>query len=338
MVSSLKLGAFSVLMLLAPAVASADAGATDRDNARTYMSDGRTKREAGDLRGALRAFQAADALMHVPTTAFEVAKTEAELSMLIEAREDALQIARSQAKPGEPPPFAEARTSAQKLADDVEPRIPSIRLALKNGDGATVLIDDVALPPVAIGLPRRLDPGTHLVVAKLGSLERRITVQVLEREAKEVPIDLSEALTTTPTTTTTIPTTTVQTTTTTPERLPTSTSRGPWMAVGATTLAVGVGGLVVGAITGGLSLSQTSTIKSQCQPSGACPPTLSDGTVTQTALGNARTMAIVSDVGFIAGGVVAALGTVLVIVASSKKPHAMAVRLGPGSFELSGQF
>jgi hypothetical protein len=110
------------------------------------------------------------------------------------------------------------------------------------------------------------------------------------------------------------------------------------MAVGVTTLVIGVGGLVVGAITGSLSLSQTSTIKSQCQPSGACPPTLSDGTVTQTALGNARTMATVSDVGFIAGGVVAALGAVFVIVAATKKPHAMAFRLGPGSFALSGQF
>jgi hypothetical protein len=328
--------------LLAPAVAWGDAGAADRDNARTYMSDGRAKRDAGDLRGALRAFQAADALMHVPTTAFEVAKTEGALGMLIEAREDALKIARSQAKPGEPAPFAEARTSAQKLADDVEPRIPSIRLVLKNADAATVSIDDVALPSVAIGLPRRLDPGAHLVVAKLGSVERRITVQVLEREAKEIPIDLTDATQTTPTTTTTANTTTTltvpQTTATTTTEMPqTAASKGPWMAVGVTTLVVGGIGLVVGGITGALSLSQTGTIKSQC-PNSMCPTMLSDGSNTQTALGNARTMATVSDVGFIAGGVVAALGAVFVIVAATKKSHPMALRVGPGSFELGGQF
>ncbi len=164
---------------------------------------------------------------------------------------------------------------------------------------------------------------------------------MLEREAKEIPIDLEAAQTTTTTTstalttTTTVPQTTTRTTTT---ELPrTSTSKGPWMAVGVTTLAVGGIGLVVGGITGALSLSQTSTIKSQC-PNGMCPPMLSDGTSTTTALGNARTMATVSDVGFIAGGVVAALGAAFVIVAATKKPQGMALRIGPGSFELGGRF
>jgi hypothetical protein len=294
------------------------------------MSDGRAKRDAGDLRGALRAFQAADALMHVPTTAFEVAKTESLLGMLIEAREDALQIARSQPKPGETAPFGDARAAAQKLADEIEPRIPSIRLVVKNVEGMTVSVDDVALPAVTIGLPRRLDPGTHIIIARLGLTERRVSVEVLEREAKEVPIDMND------TPTVTLPPTTLPPAQT--SNASSSASRGPWLAASVTALAVGGVGLVVGAITGAVSLSQTSTIKSQCQPNGACPSMLSDGSITLSAIGSARALANVSNVGFIAGGIVAAAGAVFAIIASSKKPHAMALRLGPGSFELGGRF
>jgi len=309
------------------------------------MSDGRAKRDSGDLKGALQAFQAADALMHVPTTSLEVAKTEFMLGLLIEAREEALQIARSPTKPGEPPPFAEARASAQKLADDVEPRIPSIRLVMKSvPEAMMVSIDGVVLPTVSIGLPRRLDPGAHVIVAKVGVAEKRFTIQVLEREAKDVPIDVGDAGQTTPNTTpniTTVPTTNTTTvTTTTPLTTPVDTGasgKGPWVAVGVVTLAVGGIGLVVGGITGAMSLSQTSTIKSQC-PANVCPPTLSDGSNTQTALGNARTLGIVSDVTFIAGGVVAAAGIVFMIAGSGKKAAPIALHVGPGSFALAGKF
>ena len=110
------------------------------------------------------------------------------------------------------------------------------------------------------------------------------------------------------------------------------------MPLGVTALVVGGGGLIVGAIAGAMSWSQTSTIKSQCS-SGACPPTLNDGSDTQAALGNARTLATVSNVAFIAGGVVAAAGLAFVIVAATKQPHrTMALHFGPGSITLDGLF
>ncbi len=48
--------------------ASAEPTAAEKETARGQMADGRTKRQKNDLEGALRAFEAADALMHVPTT------------------------------------------------------------------------------------------------------------------------------------------------------------------------------------------------------------------------------------------------------------------------------
>src|SRR5260221_13091450 len=112
-------------LAIAPAVAWADPTAADRETARGLMKQGTAARDAGHLDEALKNFEAADAIMRVPTTAYEVAKTRAALGKLIEARDGALSIARSSAQPNEPAPFAEARTAAQKLSDDLEGRIPS---------------------------------------------------------------------------------------------------------------------------------------------------------------------------------------------------------------------
>src|SRR5690349_18414785 len=61
--------------------------ATEKETARGLMADARAKRDRGDARGALESFQAADAIMHVPTTGFEVARTQASLGLLVEARD-----------------------------------------------------------------------------------------------------------------------------------------------------------------------------------------------------------------------------------------------------------
>jgi len=93
-------------------------------------------------------------------------------------------------------------------------------------------------------------------------------------------------------------------------------------------------------VTGTMSLTQTSTIKEVCT-NGACQPTLKDGTSTQNAIDSANTLAMVSTITFIAGGVVAAAGVVfIVLAATSKSPSAAAaeLHLGPGSLMLSGRF
>lgn len=332
--STVAASALMLVLLAAPSARAAEPSAADRETARTYMADGRAKRDANELRAALRAFEAADAIMHVPTTALEVARTQSMLGLLVEARDAALRIARATPKPGEPPPFVEARTAAQKLAADIEARIPSIRVTVASPPAdLTVSIDGRQLPAIAIGLPRKLDPGDHVIVAKSGGHERTFNVQVLEREAKEVPIDPSAPE---PPTATTRPPEVAPPTAPTPEAPPTR--RGPWLTVGIIGLSVGGVGLVLGAVTGVMSISQTHTISSQCT-NGTCPPMLSDKTDTASDLASARTLALLSDLGFIAGGVLAAAGVTFVVMGSmrSSKPT-MALEVGPGSVGLIGRF
>src|SRR5579864_2462419 len=102
--------------------AAAEPSAADKETARALMQGARDKRDAHDLKGALDAFQKADAIMHVPTTGYEVAATEAALGLIVEARDKALEILRIPKTTREPPPFLQARQKAQGLADSLAPR------------------------------------------------------------------------------------------------------------------------------------------------------------------------------------------------------------------------
>jgi len=68
---------------LASAVAAAEPSPADKETARGLMAEGRSGRDKGDLKGALKAFAAADSIMHVPTTGVEVARTQAALGQLV---------------------------------------------------------------------------------------------------------------------------------------------------------------------------------------------------------------------------------------------------------------
>jgi hypothetical protein len=90
---------------------------------------------------------------------------------------------------------------------------------------------------------------------------------------------------------------------------PAASATTPWRTVGFVTVGVGAAGLVLGAITGGLAVSQHSTLAGEC-PSGCLPKYASD-------LNSYHTFATISSAGFIGGGALAALGAVLWVTAPS---------------------
>jgi hypothetical protein len=296
---------------------------------------------ADDLKAALKAFRGADALMHVPTTALEVAKTEAQNGELVEARDHALTLARSIAKPGEPPPFAEARAAADALAADLEGRIPSLKVHITGAkeDDVEVRLDDSVIPTAALGLPRKLNPGTHVLQAKNGSDARRVTVEVRERESRETTIDFSVAAPQTPPPDNTTPPPDGNVTNPPPD--PPETPSGPGNPVRTGLVAGGFGvavlGTIIGSITGGISLSKTSTLKEQCN-GDKCSPLLAD------ELSAANTMATVSTISFVFAGAGLITG-IVALVAMKGSPTTTATAhphitpwIGLGSAGLSGSF
>src|SRR5262249_51365577 len=111
--------------------AYADPTPAEKETARGLVEEGDRRLEAHDLPGALKAYEAAHAIMGVPSTGVEVAKTLDKLGRLTEARDLALGIAQGPPKPGEPRAFIAARAEAEKLADAIASRIPALVIEVR---------------------------------------------------------------------------------------------------------------------------------------------------------------------------------------------------------------
>lgn len=240
------------------------------------MQEGRKKRDKGDHTGALEAFKAAHQLMKVPTTGLEVGREQIELGQLVEARDTLLEVVRMPKSDGEPAQFAVARKDAQKLADGVAPRIPSIRFVVKGLDAdeaKTISVDGVAVPPAIAGVPRKVNPGNHHVVITARATERAVDVQVAEGATADANVDFTgvpkPVVAPEPTPDKPVATTTT-TTTTSPSTTPTvAPARGisPLVWVG---FGVAVVGAISGTVTGVAHISNTSRLEQKC-PGGSCP-------------------------------------------------------------------
>ncbi len=97
-------------------------------------------------------------------------------------------------------------------------------------------------------------------------------------------------------------------------------------------LGLGGAGLAVGAITGGLALSKHSSLVSQCS-GGHCYDT--QKAALSGDVDSYHTLGTVSTAGFIAGGVLAAGGLVLVLTSPK---GSVAPVVGPSYFGARGTF
>jgi hypothetical protein len=288
---------------------AAEPTAAEKDTARGLMAEARADRDKGDLKGALKAFTAADAIMHVPTTGLEVAKTQAALGQLVTARETAARVAHSPEKASDPAPFKQAREAAGSLAEELDGRIPTLTVTVKNvpeGATATVTIDDAAIPADALGSPRKLDPGHHVVVAKAGSVDGKQEVDLAEKDRKDVAIEL-------PASAAASVSTSGETSGGGEQPAETTTGKSGFskaLMFGGFGLA-GVG-VIAGAVTGVMSMGKTNGVKGSTYCAGnVCGPQEYDD------ISSARTLATISTAAFVTAGVGAALGVVGLLTGNS---------------------
>jgi hypothetical protein len=295
----------AILLAGAPSLALADPTAAERENARNLMDQGDTKRDKGDLHGALKAFEAADAIMHVPTTGLEVARTQVQLGMLVEARETVGRVIRIPTRPNEPAPFVAARKAADQLATDLDKRIPTVTLAVTADPSqppqATIDGETIA----ALDVPRKVNPGKHVIVVKSGAIEKREEVHLSEREQKTVSFDLKPKVVEQP-----------------PPPPPAGGDLGKPLMYGGFALAVvGIG---VGSVTGLMSISKVNDVKKDCS-GDKCPPE------RQGDIDSARSLGTISTIAFIAGGVgvgVGIAGLILSNKSGSERPQGTSASAG----------
>jgi hypothetical protein len=184
---------FALLLVLGlPASAAAQRTAQDIESARQLYNQGIALRDKGDVKGALDKFRAAHALGNTPLTGIELCRTYAAMSKPVEAREVCLGIARIPVLPQETARSKEARAEAARIAESEQPKIGSVRVRLTGvppGAEPLVLVDGAAIPPAALGEPRAIDPGSHVITAKVGDgPETRTTLETREGETRDIDL------------------------------------------------------------------------------------------------------------------------------------------------------
>ncbi len=316
------LAAVAVLWLaLVANPARAEPSAADKETARAFYAEGNRRLAAGDYRKALKAYEAADAVMAVPTTGYKVGLVRDKLGLLVEALDVVLRVGRYPREPDESEPFREARRQAAELAARLRSRIPSVIVHLDGlppGQAATVRIDGWPLPAQALGRPYKVNPGKHAVVASArGFADSMKVVTVPEGTQQAVRLRLVSR------------SAAASTQDRAPERVP---------ALGWVGLGVAATGLVMGTVTGIIVLSEESHLADAC-PEHACPAD------RQGDLDRAVALSHVSTASFLVGGAGLATSVLAVLLlggepaeGSAGSEAAARVVLGPAAVGLSGRF
>ena len=294
---------------------------TDRAAARELGENAVTAYQAGEFAKAYDLFKRAHAIVGLTTTGLYMARCLVTLNRFVEASERYVEVTRMPLPPDAQEIHAEAKTTAAEEREDLLPRIPKLLVKLSGADleGVVVTLDGIAVPPALLGVERPVDPGDHVVVASRETPLKEERVTLAEGESRTIVLNLGAAALPPPPP---------------PPPPPGEVAAADgsllhtlgWVAIG-----VGGAGLVVGAITGGLALDKRSSLEKAC-PNKQCTPQ-NHGDVDSY-----QTLRIVSGVGLIAGGALAAAGIVLLIVAPSAAEPAVSLGVTPMGFSLTGTF
>jgi hypothetical protein len=305
--------ALGCALFLVSGAALAQRSAADIESARQLYNQGISLREKGDLRGALEKFRAAHALGNTPITGIDLCKAHAAVGQPVEAREACLGVGRIPPIAAETQRSQDARREAARIAEELKSKLASIRVHVRGTTAdrpPVVTVDGATVPPEALGEARAVDPGEHVVVARVGKgPDARVTISTREGEQLDVELTVTvpvEAPNHEPTPTGAAPPP--------PVERQRGNALGPvgFIAAGVFT--------TVGIVTGAVALNGKSDLDGKC-PDKACGPADYD------RLDSARTWGTVSTVTFILGGASLLVGLYGTFVAS--KPVKQTSRVTP---------
>lgn len=207
---------------------------------------------------------------------------------------------------------------AEKRAKALEPRLPKLTVAVPGAPAdLEVTRDGVALGAASMGIALPVNPGAHtLVVHAKGHEDRTEIVTLAEGETKRVDLKMGAVKIEKP----------AASGAPGAEREPRGMS--PLVFVGFGTAIAGVG---VGTVTGILAFGKASTARDAC-PNERCTPAGIE------AVDSGRTLATVSTIGFIVGGVGAGVGLYGLLLGKPAASSSVAVSLGPTGGALRGTF
>ncbi len=291
----------------------------DIATAKAAIREARELRDKGKHAESLPKFKAAYSLVPTPLTALELARAHLALVQLIEAREVLVIIGAMPKLPTEKIEHEEARKEAAELLPKVTARVSELSVTLEgDGKGIVVAIDGQELKSATLSVPRKLNPGKHVVVARRGA-EVVFTVDVTLAEAEQrtvkvkVPVEAEPAkvVDARP-----------------PKETPTPPPRTQ-RTVGLVLGGLGIVGAGVGTWFYLSGSAQYDENIAKCGPDG-CPK--AEGQAAEAGTSRARAGLAMGAAGLLIAGA----GVVLYVLAPA--PNAPTVTLGPSGITLRGSF
>jgi hypothetical protein len=295
----------------APSVNVTEPSAADRATARTLAQQGFEALRDKDYATAIDRYTRALAIVHAPTLLRDLARAQVGLGKLVEAHENYSTIIREGVAADAPQPWAKALADAKAEIGSITPRLASLTITVTGPAHPRVTIDGAPIAEASLGVKRPADPGRHEIRAiAAGYYTAKKSVELKEGEAVNIAFELEDAP---------------------PDAAPKDEEQTgkvsvatvvdpPWrkpVTIGA--FALGGAGLVLGGVTGVLAMSKHNQLAGDCT-SGVCGPAQKAG------FDNYHTLGMLSTIGFVAGGVGAGAGVVLLLV----KPQSL-VEQQPGA-------
>jgi len=330
---------------LSPRAALAEPSAADRTTARRLAVEGQIALKREDFDTAVDRFSRANELVPAPSFLVRLARAKAGQGRLVEAYELYNQIIREGVTPDKPRAFKRALEDAQQEVKAIDPRLAwvSVTVVGASPDVVEVTLNGAAIPNAALGAQRPVDPGTVRAVAKAsGYRTAEAEVELAEGEhGPAIELRLVELPKPDPGPMKD------------PEKLMVD-AEPPLVsmtALGYTSLAVGGAVLVGGSVLGILALNKDSELRDiPCQdrpeidPRG-CLVYDPDQSIERRASSlkeDRNRFANLATVGFVAGGVLATAGLIMLLSAPEGPEEASGPSVQPyvgfGSIGAVGRF
>ncbi len=330
-IASLFLPAFLfAASLTAPALA--ESSAENKAAARSLGIEGIQLARQGDCVKAIPLLERAETLFHAPTILGTLGECQVKVGRLVEGTENLNRVSREALAADAPAAFVQAQERARVVLAEAQPKIARLTIIVKP-EGLTdvqVSVSGQTVSSALIGAARPTDPGEReVVVSAPGYLTVKQTVTLAEGGSETVELTLSPD-----------------------PNANAASDAGTSSAAGGTSApsgmstqrvlgytGVGLGGalLIGGGITGLMAVSKKNSLEDSCPDKKNC----TDG----DTLNSANTLATVSTIFSIAGGVIGAGGLVLILTddtPSSERAVAAEPRLaavvGPSSLAVRGSF
>lgn len=321
---------FTEHALAAPEVAAGAPEVDDqtRANARELATAASDAYRRGDFEAAYDGFNRAFRLVFVPALGVWSARSLRQMNRYVEAAERYRDVLKLELPADAAESYRTSRREAEAELAELLPKIPTLLLQVENPGGGefTVRIGDSEMPAALLGAKQKLNPGTHHIVATRGAERLEYDLNLGEREGKELLLRFdaprAEAVT-------------EKSEGVAPERPSEATpSRGS----GTETLGwigIGTGGafLVAGGVLTFLALDRQSSLEGVCQSDGRCPVSASED------LDSLNTLAPLSTVALVAGGVFAGAGVGLLLFGGgSAEEPSVSLFTTPRSIGVRGSF